>query len=183
MIAALAGRRIDAPNAPEPHFPPANIAAVERAIRARLERDGVRVLVCAAACGADLLALAAAEELRIARHIVLPYAIERFRAGSVTDRRGAYPWGERYDRFIAQAQSQHALTLLGLDPNDPSVYEKTNFGILDTAAAIAAGMHEAAEAIVVWDEELRTGHDLTEHFANAAHARNMPVVSISILRP
>lgn len=181
MIAALAGRRIDAPDAPTPRFPAARIDAVQRAIRARLEHDGVRVLVCAAACGADLLALSAAEELQIARHIVLPYAIERFRAGSVTDRPSTYPWGESYDRFIAQAQAEGALTLLGLDPDDPAVYEKTNFGILEEALMIAAQRHDSAEALVVWDARLRREGDITEHFAHAAQARGMPVAAVPIL--
>ena len=99
MIAALAGRRIDALGSPSPRFPATQIGVVESRVRERLGADGVRVLVCAAASGADLLALSAAAERGLRRRLVLPFAVELFRTRSVVDRAGPYPWGELYDRF------------------------------------------------------------------------------------
>lgn len=151
------------------------------AIRERLTSGGVRALVCAAACGADLLALSVASDLGLRRRIVLPFAVEVFRAGSVVDRPGAYPWGELYDRFVQEARSGGDLILLGFDPHDPSVYERTNGGILDEALSMAAETHDEAEAIVVWDEERRSGHDFTGHFASEARLRSMQVTPIAIL--
>ena len=65
------------------------------------------VLVCSVACGADLVALEAAERLGRRRRIVLPFAAERFRMTSVTDRPG--DWGPMFDRMIAAADATDAL--------------------------------------------------------------------------
>jgi len=180
VIAALAGRRVDAPNAATPRFPAAQIERVETAIRSRLAADDVTALVCAAACGADLLALAAAAELGIRRRIVLPFSVERFRESSVVDRPGPYPWGGHYDRFVREAESGGDLVLLDLDPHDPHVYEKANLGILDQAARLAGECSDESEALVVWDERSRGPGDVTEHFAREARLR-MPVAAIHIL--
>lgn len=139
------------------------------------------MLVCAAACGADLLALAAANELGLRRRIVLPFAIELFRERSVADRPGPYPWGELYDRLVREAKDAHDLRLLGFDPDDPTVYEKTNVAILEEALSVAIGTGDETEAIVVWDSHLRTEHDYTEQFAQEAQRRRIPVKSIAIL--
>ena len=48
-------------------------------------------LIRSAACGADLLALDIAGEFGVERHVVLPFAVQAFRASSVTDRPGE--WG------------------------------------------------------------------------------------------
>ncbi len=181
MIAALAGRRIDAPNAKIPRFPTGCIGVVRRRIRQRLEADGIRVLVCAAACGADLLALSAAAELRLQRRVVLPFAIELFRERSVVDRPGAYPWGELFDRFVREAEAANDLTVLSLNPDDPNVFESANEAILDDALSAAAAGGAKTEALVVWDSALQTGHDLTAHFALAAERRGIPVDAIGIL--
>lgn len=181
MIAALAGRRVDAADAKEPHFPADRVDVVERRIRARLEEDGVRVLVCAAACGADLLALSAAAQLGIERTIVLPFTVESFKERSVVDRPGPFPWGDLYDRFVKDAIASGELDLLGLDPNDPGAFEKANEAILDRALAIAKARKDEAEALVVWDSRLRTAHDYTEHFRRLAEERSITVKSIAIL--
>ena len=180
MIAALAGRRVDPAETTTPRFPPAQIEHVEMAIRSRLAADDVSALVCAAACGADLLALAAAAELGVRRRIVLPFSVELFRRSSVIDRPGTYNWEEQYDRFWREAESCGDLVLLDLDPNDPHVYEKANLGILDHAVALAAESGDEAEALVVWDERSRGPGDITEHFAREAQLR-MPVRAIHIL--
>src|SRR5947209_320182 len=95
MVIALAGRRIDAPNAETPRFPLENREKVGNRIRDFLAEHGATALVCSAACGADLLALEAAEELGLRRRILLPFAPDRFRATSVTDRPGE--WGPLFD--------------------------------------------------------------------------------------
>ena len=181
MIAALAGRRIDPAHPTTARFPHARIDNVERALRATFEADGVEVLVCAAACGADLLALSVATQLGIRRRIVLPFAPALFREHSVADRPDAYPWCELYDRFIAEAKAAGDLRLLGFAQNDPEVYEKTNEGILDEASALASAARDASEAVVVWDEGLRTDRDYTEHFLKAAAQRRMKIKEIGIV--
>ena len=154
---------------------------VEDAIAGRLRVDGVAVLVCAAACGADLLALSAAASLGIRRRIVLPFAVDVFRERSVVDRPGPPPWGEMYDRFVMEARASGDLRLLALDAGAGDAFETANEAILDEALAVASDRGEPAEAIVVWDASARTAHDYTEHFAQQAERRGMPVKSVSIL--
>jgi hypothetical protein len=182
MIAALAGRRIDPPNANPSRFPEGCIPHVMEAILEQLKADRVTLLVCAAACGADILALSAATELAVRRRIVLPFSVELFRERSVIDRPGRFPWAEYYDRFISEARSANDLVLLGFEPSDPTAYEKTNVAILESALSAASQARQSAEALAVWDAQNRTSHDLTEHFAEAARIRGMPVTSIGIIK-
>ena len=70
-VVALAGRRVDAPDARQVRFPPRNAPMVEDGIRKCFEK-GVRVLVCSAASGADLLALGVASEMGVRRRVLLP---------------------------------------------------------------------------------------------------------------
>jgi hypothetical protein len=169
VIAALAGRRDIA-----------NIDSVQSRIRARLEADGVRALVCAAACGADLLALSAASDLGLRRRLVLPFAVELFRTRSVVDRAGPYPWGQLYDRFVREARAADDLIVLDLDADDPKVFETANEAILDAALALAAQDEDESEALVVWDGAQKTGTDYTAHFAREAERRRMTVKDLGI---
>ena len=72
-VVALAGRRIDAEPTDEPKFPFERVGAVRDAITAKLMSEQARALVCSAACGADLLALDAAEELELRTRVILPF--------------------------------------------------------------------------------------------------------------
>ena len=180
MIAALAGRRIDALGSTSPRFPATQIGVVESRVRERLGADGVRVLVCAAASGADLLALSAAAELGLRRRLVLPFAVELFRTRSVVDRAGPYPWGELYDRFVQEARSTDDLIVLDLNADDPAVYEAANEAILDTALSLATHEGDESEALVVWDGPHGSGTDYTAHFAREAERRRMTVKDLGI---
>ena len=90
-VVALAGRRIDLPEAQVPRFPLENVQEVGRRICEALYEMHAVALVCSAACGADLVALEQAKQLGLRRRIVLPFAPERFRETSVVDRPG--DWG------------------------------------------------------------------------------------------
>jgi len=96
-VVALAGRRIDLPEAPVPRFPLENVQEVGRRVCEALYEMHAVALVCSAACGADLVALEQAKHLGLRRRVVLPFAPERFRETSVVDRPGN--WGSLYDRY------------------------------------------------------------------------------------
>jgi hypothetical protein len=145
-IAALAGRRIDAADAP-PRFPLANVA--------------------------DLIALEAAGRLGLRRRIVLPFAAERFRATSVTDRPG--DWGPLFDRIVGEVAAAGDLVLLGLEEGDEGTYAAANHAILNEAEGLAGGDPPAVVAVIVWEGASRGAGDLTEAFATAARARGHPV--------
>jgi hypothetical protein len=78
MIIALAGRRVDPPDAKEHPFPgsASNIEVVRERIRTSLKNHGAQVLVSSAACGSDLLVLSEAGNLGLRRRIVLPFEPE-----------------------------------------------------------------------------------------------------------
>jgi hypothetical protein len=170
-IAALAGRRIDAADAP-PRFPLANVERVGERLEALL-REGSGALVCSAACGADLIALEAAGRLGLRRRIVLPFAAERFRATSVTDRPG--DWGPLFDRIVGEVAAAGDLVLLGLEEGDEGTYAAANHAILNEAEGLAGGDPPAVVAVIVWEGASRGAGDLTEAFATAARARGHPV--------
>ena len=109
-VIALAGRRIDAPETKSTRFPLSNVPMVRERLAALLAAEHAEALVCSAACGADLIALAEAERLGLRRRIVLPFSAKRFRETSVTDRPGE--WGPLYDRLIAEAQAAGDLVVL-----------------------------------------------------------------------
>ncbi len=174
-VIALAGRRVDAPDARQVHFPPKNVPMVEERIRKCFEK-GVRVLVCSAACGSDLLALGVASELGIRRRVVLPFARSLFREKSVADRPG--DWGERYDRVLNQVEQQRDLVILGCEPADPDVYSRTNAAIVDEALRISRQEGKLAGAMAVWDGKSRGSDDLTAQFLDEARAKGMPILEL-----
>ena len=100
-IVAAAGRRIDPWDAAVPRFPSSAVRETRRRIDDTLVRHQAIALVTSAACGADLLALSSAADLRLRRRVVLPFAPALFRQTSVTDRPGE--WGPVFDETTAAA--------------------------------------------------------------------------------
>jgi hypothetical protein len=179
VIVSLAGRRIDAAGAEPGRFPADREAVVAKRIATTLSRYGTTALVCAAACGADLLALEAAQRAGIEIRIVLPYDPAEFRRGSVTDR--GESWGGAFDRLVGAAQARGGLRILGLDTHDPHVYEKTNAALLDDALALAGNDAAGVVALAVWDGATPGRRDYTADFVQAARARGITLDSIPIL--
>jgi hypothetical protein len=177
-VAALAGRRIDAADAAAARFPLVNVARVRERLEALL-REGGATLVCSAACGADLIGLEVAGTLGLRRRVVLPFAPERFRETSVTDRPGG--WGALFDRIIGEVTAAGDLVMLGLDENDDATYAAANHAILDEAEGLADGDPSEVVAVIVWEGGSRGEGDLTEAFATAARARGHPLLEISTI--
>jgi hypothetical protein len=167
-VVALAGRRIDAAGSSEQRFPLEKVAVVKERLRRALDESKPRSLVCAAACGADLTALEVAGELGLRRRIVLPTNRAAFRAASVVDRPG--PWGELFDRIVAEVEARQDLVTLELGADDEA-YRAGNRAILDAAAELGG----AVEAWIVWNGRPRDESDITLHFADEARARRLPL--------
>ena len=177
-VVALAGRRVDAPGASDIRFPSRNAAMVEGKLRECLQK-GVRVLVCSAACGSDLLALGVASELGIRRRVVLPFARAIFREKSVVDRPG--DWGERYDRALDEVEEQHDLVILGPSKSDADAFAATNEAIIQEALEIAQHEGTFAQALVVWNGQSRGSTDHTAQFLDQARGKGMPVLEVQTL--
>lgn len=179
MVIALAGRRVDAPDAAQPRFPAERAATVKQQISEFLQTHEARALVCAAACGADILALEAAGELGLRRRVVLPFDQATFRASSVVDRGG--DWGARYDRLIAAVAAAGDLVEFAHDKDDEQTYFAGNRDILDQAQSLAQELKTDAAALVVWNGESRGQDDVTGHFKQEAAARGMGVGEVKTI--
>jgi hypothetical protein len=165
-VVALAGRRIDLPEAQVPRFPIENIQEVGRRIREALCKMHAVALVCSAACGADLVALEQAKLLGLRRRIVLPFAPERFRETSVVDRPG--DWGPTYDRQVAATAAAADLLILDGASGGDAAYAAANETIVREAQALARtaqldGPHRLI-AMLVWEGAPRPGSDATARF-------------------
>jgi hypothetical protein len=178
MIFALAGRRIDLPDAEPCRFPLRNVDVVRTRLRAVFESHVPGTLVCSGACGADLLALDIAGALGWRRRVILPFDRVRFRDSSVTDRQGN--WGILYDRILDEVERAGDLLIEAL-PVAQAAYAWANGRILEEAECLAADSGESPRAIVVWEGNAGKPGDLTLDFAAAAKARGLTVLYVSTL--
>jgi hypothetical protein len=180
-VVAIAGRRIDAPDAPSPRFPLAQAPAVREAIRAFLAREAATHIVTSAACGVDLIALEVAGELGLGRRVVLPVEAGRFRASSVVDRPG--DWGPLFDAILGAARASGDLVIMREEgPADDALYAEANGVILDEALKLGREAGGDTFALALWDERPRgDGIDLTVDFIDQARRRGVPARSISTL--
>jgi hypothetical protein len=172
-VAALAGRRIDAPDGFPARFPLSRVTEVRAALANVLRKNCVTELVCSAACGADLIALAAAEELDIRRRIVLPFDIKTFRLTSVVDRPGE--WGGLYDHLVDAARVAGDLIILNGDPEDESSYSRANHEIIRETTLVS----NRALAILVWEGSSRGKDDTTEEFRLLALGAKFTVLTVN----
>ena len=179
-IVALAGRRIDAPGTEPPKFPLINVPLVRARLAEVLVAEGAEVLVCSAACGADLLALGEAERLGLRRRVVLPFAAERFRETSVVDRPG--DWGPVFDRAINAALAAGELLVLDVGDGE-AAYAAANAAIIREAQTLAQAGEAPLRlfAVVAWEGAPREGKDATREFRDLAAASGFEERSVLTL--
>ena len=173
MIVALAGRRIDAMDTKQHRFPLQNVGLVRERLLQMLKSEAVTVLVCSAACGADLIALSVAGSLGLRRRIVLPFERERFRTTSVVDRPGN--WGPIYDQILDEVEASSNLVVIP-KALEEEAYSATNRVILEEAIAIATEIDEPISTCMVWNGVSRGENDLTERFGIEARKRGLAVI-------
>ena len=180
MIIALAGRRIDAPDAKAIRFPLSKVDEVKEKLRALFISLKPKALVCSAACGADLLALQVAGELGILRSIVIPFDQQLFKSTSVTDRPG--DWGLLYDKMCEAVATEDGIEVLSYPQNDDETYRRTNIDILEKAKALA-NKHGSDDliSVIVWDGKSREEGDITDHFRKEAKARDFTIHEVITL--
>ena len=173
MIVAEAGRRIDAPGAQPSRFPLTRRSQVQRSVEAALRRLNATVVVCSAACGADLLTLAAARKLGLRRRIVLPYRADWFLADSVTDRPGR--WKALYESLIAEAEASGDLITLKHARGSDDSFRAANDTIMSEAQRLARQESRrnptaALAALIVWEGAPRGPDDITAHLMRQLEA-------------
>ena len=180
-VVALAGRRIDAADAPHRRFPLGHAGVVRERIRELLVRRGAIALVSSAACGADLLALEAAGELGVRRVVVLPFAADRFRQESVVDRPGGEGlWGKTFDEVLHDLPPSDLIVVDG-SGDAAEAFSAANARIVQEAARVARSANAEPIAVIVWDGVPRGPDDVTAHFASMAQDRGVTVEEIATL--
>lgn len=179
MVIGLAGRRIDAADAPTARFPLRNLPLVEQRLRDLLRGEPGVAMVSSAACGADLLAQGIAGTLGMRRRVVLPFDRARFRRTSVIDRPG--DWGPAYDRLLAELDVTGDVVVLREGLDETAAYGATNLTILDQATALARQAGQDVLAVLVWEGAPRGPDDLTAAFGQEARRRRLSVKEILTL--
>lgn len=167
-VAALAGRRIDAEGTKVSQFPLTMIPIVKHALSELLLNERVSLLICSAACGADLLALDAALEAGIRCRVILPFEPSRFRQTSVIDRPG--DWGSLFDRIVSFVDSKGDLIVLRDEQSAKRAYQRANEVIIREAIAAP---NPRRLAIIVWEGQPRLKDDATAEFRHLAIAAGM----------
>lgn len=182
MIIALAGRRIDSPDAEVRRFPLENVELVREKLDAFFEANKPEMLICSGACGSDLLALEVAGENKVLRTMVLPFAYELFKKYSVIDRPGK--WGEIFDKIYNELKESNNVIVLHYSVDDPKAYEKTNIEILKLAEQLSQPSHEKPKEVYVlalWEGKSRGDDDTTAHFLKEAKKRSIRTAEINTL--
>jgi hypothetical protein len=177
MILVHAGNRVDGPDRDPPRFPESQVEFVERRLGRLLDALRPRVVVSAAAAGADLLLLEQALAIDdVAVHVVLPFAADAFRDTSVADCGAA--WTDRYDRVLAMADGdrcqvfEHRLT-----PDDEGYREGNRLLIRHAQGQVADG--EGVLALAVAPPASGSGErSITDDFLATARAGRITVIDI-----
>jgi hypothetical protein len=152
-VAICSGHMIDAPDRKTPRFPAGKAEAVRAKIAQQLEQWNIGagdLAVCDGACGADILF---AEEClrRGARlRLLLAQEVDDFIRDSV--RRAGNDWVRRFHALCDKAEVATQPERLGKEPNDVSIYARTNLWIINTARVEAADPGKIY-ALLVWDEK------------------------------
>lgn len=175
IVAALAGRRIDAAESTSNVFPLERVETVRRKLERSFEENRIGILVCSAACGADLIGLDIACSRGMQMRVILPFSVARFRQSSVLDRPGN--WGPLFDAIIASISPSDLITLPGGEASDDA-YEEATKEIIKQACLLAAP--EKAIAIAVWEGRARDDADATASFLSHAKKAGMRRSTIRI---
>jgi len=145
-IVALAGRRIDAPNAALRHFPAQKVEPVSIRTRSTFEVEAVRTLASSAACGDDLIALAQARVLGWRQPAILPFDLQLFRRTSVKDCSG--DWRAPSGRLIEELQDNGGRINLACCSEGNEAYGATNHAVLE-GEEVAASTNERVLVIII----------------------------------
>ncbi|WP_241426240.1 hypothetical protein [Geobacter benzoatilyticus] len=167
----FSGHMIDAPDRPEPRFPPDKEPIAAAAIAAKLDELGAGpgdLALCSGACGGDILFAEACLARGVRVEIRIPFNIPEFLNRSVTFA------GERWrDRFFTVINTPLATLFVmpdesGPSPTNENPYVRTNLWLLHTALALG---EEKVHFICLWNRRGGDGPGGTEHLHDEVNKR------------
>ena len=153
------------------------MALLERRLERFLDVLRPRVVVSAAAAGADLIVLEQALATEgVVVHVVLPFNASRFRETSVADRGPA--WTDRYDRVLSALRTDDGDKLIEFSeaPGDAG-YRAGNRHLIDHALRIA-DHEDGVLALAVRPHPDAAAPSMTDDFATAARLRGVTTIDI-----
>ena len=152
-VAICSGHMIDAPDRKTPRFPKEKAEAVRAKIAQQLEQWEIGagdLAVCGGACGANILFAEEAVRRGAQLRLLLAQEIDDFVRDSV--RHAGSDWVQRFHALREKAEVATQPERLGREPNDVSIYARTNLWIINTARVEAADSGKI-RALLVWDEK------------------------------
>jgi tetratricopeptide (TPR) repeat protein len=177
MILVHAGNRVDAADRGGPsRFPESQVPFVRERMARLVEALRPRVVVSAAAAGADLLLLEEALAVKgLAVHVVLPFAAPRFREASVADRGNA--WTERYDRVLSLVREREGSQVdeHGESPDDAGFRAGNRF-LVEHARQVADG--DGVLGLAVRPRLSDAEPSITDDFVTVARMHDLTVIDI-----
>lgn len=152
-IALCSGHMIDTPDRPQPRFPEAKAEAVRVRIAQQLEQWKIGpgdLAICGGACGSDILFAEESVQRGAQLRLLLAQDVDAFVSDSV--RRAGNDWVRRFHALREKAEVAIQPERLGQEPNDVSIYARTNLWMINTARVEAADPARIL-ALLVWDEK------------------------------
>jgi class 3 adenylate cyclase len=143
------GHMIDRPGRASPRFPPSLVPQIAQRIASELDAVGISDGFASGVCGGDLLFLEATLARGARAHLILPCAVEEFRADCVDVIPGA-DWGARFDRIVQQATT---LEILGdqYASDNATASECCSRIMMGLARRCAAEQGGQALVLALWD--------------------------------
>ena len=153
-VAICAGHMIDAPGRKTVRFPQEKVEAVQAKIAQQLEAWKIGegdLAVSGGASGADILFAEECLRRGAKLRLLLAEEIDDFIRDSV--RQAGNDWVRRFHALRDKAEVATQAERLGKEPNDVSIYARTNLWIINTARIEAADPADIY-ALLIWDEKL-----------------------------
>jgi hypothetical protein len=177
VIVVFGGAQVDRPGTDRPRFPEARVGDSSARVRALLSALRPRLLVGAAASGADLIILTEALALGLTPHIVLPFVVEKFQQTSVESR--GLDWVQRYRRVIDQVRAGRGVIEILNEAEDDDVYLRTNGRLLDRARELRNDEEEIV--VVLLRPAGGDGRSVTDDLAERAELAGLLMLDLDCL--
>jgi hypothetical protein len=149
----FSGHMVDAPDRPQPRFPPAMEPLAAARIAEALEQLGAGpddIAFSQAAAGGDLLFLEACQARGVRARVLLPFSEAEFIKQSIVCSTDGPAWRARFDAMKAKLDTRILVMPdeLGATPEHVNPYERCNLWLLDSAMA---GGVDRVRLIVLWN--------------------------------
>ena len=167
QLIVFAGHLPDKPGEPV-RFPPKSIAAVRKALKAKLDELDARVGLVSASAGADLIFIEALRARQGDVHIILPWSQDEFLRTSVIPfepPKGAPFWKPLFEKAVGEAATIREIGQVYEPASDVS-WEYVNEVTAGIALHTARTSRLDVQPLVLWDNLPGYGAGGTESFYN-----------------